>query len=200
MTSLGSRGRRSAVTLLYIAVLLGRGSLADQPPNTIASFSGVRAITAFYNEDDHYSEVLVGVSDGTVHELFYSPSRNSLPADHGEAVIATFDKPIVALAGFHAKDDHFRIAIVATGDGSIHEFFYHPDQGKGQSVIGNIDGIVAITAFYNEDDQFRVVLVATRDGNLHEIFYHPTKGRGESVIATYPGIRAISGYFDPTTS
>ena len=79
--------------------------------------------------------------------------------------------------------------------GNIHEVFYHPRRGIGQSVIGNYPGVTSIAVFFNNDDNYRVVIVATNAGEVHELFYHPEKGRGTSVIGHFEGIVAISGTF-----
>lgn len=185
-----------AATSIVLALLAGIAR-ADQPPNEIASYGDVRGLAASYNLDDKYSVVLVATSTNELHELFYQSQPNAVPSAHGDSIIGSFDQPVVGVAGFYAQDDNNRIAIVATAAGDIHEVFYHPSRGRGQSVIGHFEGIVSIAAFYNEDDKYRVVLVATRDGNLYEVFYHPTKGKGQGLLATYPGIKTLAGYFDP---
>jgi hypothetical protein len=39
------------------------------------------------------------------------------------------------VGGFFSSDDNYRHAIVALGDGSVHEVFYNPQTGLGETVL-----------------------------------------------------------------
>lgn len=161
----------------------------------LAHYDGIAGLAASFNQDDGYRVVIVGLKNGDLHELYYRANSSlESPRELHDSVIGHFDG-IVSVAAFYNKDDHYRVAIVATSDGNIHEVFYHPSHGIGQSVIGNYPGVTRVAGFFNNDDNYRVVIVATNAGDVHELFYHPEKGRGTSVIGHFEGIVAISGTF-----
>lgn len=119
-------------------------------------------------------------------------------------ILSYWDKSLLGhfnnIAGISASyniDDGYKVALVGTKDGNVHELFYKDNSASvGNSVIGHYnEGIIDVIGFYNKDDQYRIAIVATKDGNIHEIFYHPTKGKGESIIGHFDGVKAISGFF-----
>src|SRR5947208_3007005 len=101
--------------------------------------------------------------------------------------------------GFFSADDNYRHAIVATTDGNVHEIFYNPATGLGETVLFHYDaGIVDVAGFFSPDDNYRHAIAATTDGNVHEIFYNPATGLGETVLFHYDaGIVDVAGFFSP---
>jgi hypothetical protein len=45
---------------------------------------------------------------------------------------------------------------------SVTEIFFNPQQGRGQTVIGNFNNIVSVGGFYSNDDKFRHAIVAAQ--------------------------------------
>lgn len=187
------------VMAIFLMLLAGVASVpcAAQPPNNVIAqyASPIVDIYGSINYDDGMKVVYVATADGNVHEIFYrNAGYGTVPADHGDSVIGHIDSSIVAIAGFYAEDDHNRIVEVATADGNIHEIFYHPTNGRGESIIYNQPGIVGLAAFYNRDDHFRDVLVAASDGSVRELYYYPQMHA--DLLRQYSGIVDIAGYYD----
>jgi hypothetical protein len=139
----------TAFLLTLLAGLAGLPCAAQPPNNVIAQYaSPIVDIYGSINYDDGNKVVYVATADGNVHEIFYkNAGYGTVPADHGDSVIAHFDSRIVAIAGFYAEDDHNRIVEVATADDNIHEIFYHPTHSRGESIIYNEPGVVGLAAF-----------------------------------------------------
>ncbi len=166
-------------------------------------------LAASYNQDDNYRIALVATAKGVVYELFYHAEAGSVaqPASNPNPIWSDQDgSGIVAVAGFYSEDDTYRHLVVATRDGKVRDYFYHPSRPHGETVLGTYPGVLDIAAFYNADDHYRVVLVATKDGTVREVYFQPAPPpgrppRAESVIADYrPGnILHIAGTFERAT-
>jgi len=170
-----------------------------EPP--LGHFNGILDIAAFQALDDKNRIVIVATNDGSLHEIFYHPS---LP---GGGHVSTLALPkfngIVGIAAFYTPDDKFRHVIVATGDGNVHEVFYHPSIGVhlSQPPLAKFNGVVGVGAFYAEDDKNRIVIVATNDGLLHEIFYRPSLPGGGHVstlgVPKFNHIIGVAAFYTP---
>ena len=156
---------------------------------TVAEKSGIVALDGFYTEDDQFRHAVLGLKDGSLVEVFFSPEQGI-----GQAVLGQFDN-IVDVAGFYTPDDGYRHAIVAQADGILTEVFYHPKFGQGQAQLGLAEGVVAIAAFFSDDDELRHVIVATNEGSLSEIFYHPEHGVGRAHLTDFGEIVDVGAFY-----
>jgi hypothetical protein len=89
------------------------------------------------------------------------------------------------LAGYFTPNDSFQHAIVGTPDGSANEYFFNPQTGHGQDVLGYFNGVNAIAGYYSPLDRYQHVIVAAPDGNLTEIYFDPTRGIADDTLAHF---------------
>jgi len=167
---------------IAIASLLGCGTLLCQSPQGIplAHYPDIVGIAASYNYDDGFRTVIVARQNGEIHELFYKTAGGKLTTGVGDSVVATIPG-VSAVASFYARDDNFRIVLAATGDGKLHEVFYHPTKGRGESVIGEYSSIRGLAGFYDPTTRNRVAIVI-EGGSIplvKELAYRQTTGKSE---------------------
>ena len=87
------------------------------------SFSAgtIKSVAAFYNSNDQRHIVIVGTTDGKIHEIFWKSDTVGIEI-HG--TIAQFNaNSIVRVAGFYSESDDIEHAIVCTTDGKVHELW-----------------------------------------------------------------------------
>jgi photosystem II stability/assembly factor-like uncharacterized protein len=126
------------------------------------------ALAGFYSDIDEHNHVIVGTSDGKVHELFWTPGGGG-PVRQGE--IGDFSSTIVAIAGYYADIDEHNHVIVGTRDGTVYELFWTPGAAVSQRVLTQfgVNDIVALAGFYSDIDHHQHVIVATSDGKIHDL-------------------------------
>ncbi len=83
--------------------------------------NSIVAVSGFYNSSDQRHVVIVGTSDGNVHQIFWKSSTVGIEF-HG--IITNFGaNNIIKLAGFYSENDQVEHVIVGTTDGKIHELW-----------------------------------------------------------------------------
>jgi hypothetical protein len=171
---------------LTIGGVMTFSSLLCAQPQAIplAQFPDIVGIAASYNADDGFRTVIVARKNEEVRELFYKTSHGSLATPVGNSVVANIPG-VSAVSSFYARDDGFRIVLAATEDGSLHEVFYHPARGKGQSVIGQFGSIRNLAGFYDPATRDRVAILLTGgpQPQIKELAYAPTTGKREKTLA-----------------
>jgi hypothetical protein len=176
------RGIRS----IYI---VGQGVLAQFGANSIVGIAG------FYGGDtDNHQHVIVGTTDGRVHELYWQG-----PNPPGQGVLTQFAAhSIVGIAGFYGGvADNHQHAIVATTDGRVHELYWQGPNPPGQGVLAQFgaNSIVGIAGFYGGDtDNHQHVIVGTTDGRVHELYWQGPNPPGQGVLTQF-GAGRVGGFY-----
>ena len=167
---------------------------------------GIVSVASLYNSDQQRHVVIVGRSNGKVHEIFWKPDTVGIEG-HDDLPGVTFSPgSIVAVSGLYDKNQQRHIVIVATKAGKVHEIFWKADtvgiEGQDDLPVTFPSGsIVGVTALYDPDQQRYIVVVALSSGKLHEIFWKAdTVGiEGHDDLPVTFGansIAAVSGFYD----
>ena len=167
---------------LAIGSVLACASLLPAQGIPLAHYSDIVSIAASYNEDDGFRTVIVARQNGEIRELFYKTAGGKLTTSVGDSVVATMPG-VSAVASFYARDDNFRIVLAATGDGKLHEVFYHPTKGRGESVIAQYSSIGGLAGFYDPVTRNRIAILLTGGSppQIKELAYSPA-GKAEKVL------------------
>jgi hypothetical protein len=194
-----SAGDMAAVNQMYgIRVLPRYGG-------SLAGFNNlVVGVSAMYNSDDRRHIVVLGTTDGKIHEIFWKSGQvgiegnEQLPVNFGSG-------NIVSVSGFYNIHDQFHHAIVGLTNGKIHDIFWKSGQvgieGNDELPVNLTSGsIVSVSGFYNSDDRRHFVIVGTRGGGVHEIFWKSDtpgiEGHNDlPAVFGFDGIVSVSGYY-----
>jgi hypothetical protein len=144
-------------------------------PGRVTAVAGLSAVAGHFATGDGRHLVLVGRSDGRVHEVFWKPAQvgiegeDDLPVDFGAGGIA-------GVGSMYNTDEQRHIALVGTAGGEVHEIYWRADTVgvEGQDALPvpfDPGSIVAVSGHYAPDQQRYVVVVATTTGQVHEIFW-----------------------------
>jgi hypothetical protein len=98
---------------------IGQGVLIQLGANSIVG------VTGFYNIDDKRHIVIVGTTNGRVHEIFWKSGQVGIEG-HGDLPVQFTPGSIVSVSGFYNIDDKRHIVIVGTTNGRVHEIFWPP--------------------------------------------------------------------------
>jgi hypothetical protein len=156
---------------------------------TLSQIATAVRCDGFYSADDHVRHAVVGLTNGDISHIAYSPKTGQSSSSLGQTT------GLLDLAGFYTADDKFRHVLTAASSGAISEIFFHA--GQGQSIIANIPGAKRVSGFYSDDDQFRHAIVASGNGTITEVFYHPTKGNGQTQIGSLQSVVDIGSFYSP---
>ena len=81
---------------------------------------GVVGIAGYYAENDQYQHVIVGTTDGKVHEIYWKIGQQGI---EGQYILTQFNaNSIVGIAGYYAENDTGQHVIVGTKDGNVYDF------------------------------------------------------------------------------
>jgi len=163
------------------------------------------SVASLYNSDQQRHVVLVGKTDGKVHEIFWKPDTVGIEG-HDDLPVTFSPGTVVAVSGLYNSDQQRHVVVVGTTAGRVHEIFWKADtvgvEGHDDLPVAFAQGsIVAVTAFYNSDQQRHVVVVGTSAGKLHEIFWKADtvgiEGHDDLPVNFDSGsIVAVSGFYD----
>ncbi len=163
------------------------------------------SLATLYNSDQGRHVVIVGKTDGKIHEIFWKPETVGIEGDD-DLPVSFSPGTIVAVSGLYDNDQQRHLVVVGKTDGKVHEIFWKADtvgvEGHDDLPVAFTPGsIVGVTAFYNTNDQRFVVVVATRLGKLHEIFWKTNtvgvEGHDDLPVSFDPNsIVAVSGFYD----
>ena len=163
------------------------------------------SVASLFNSDQQRHVVMVGKTNGKVHEIFWKPDTVGIEG-HDDLPVTFTPGTIVAVSGLYDKDQQRHIVVVATTAGKVHEIFWKADtvgvEGHDDLPVTFPQGtIVGVTAFYDTDQQRYIVIVALRSGKLHEIFWKSnTVGiEGHDDLPVTFGsnsIVSVSGFYD----
>jgi hypothetical protein len=106
----------------------------------LATIPGVISLGAFQAGDDNNRIVLAGTNNGSIHEIFYHPSRGVSVTNPPLAQIAD----LTAVSGYYTPSDGRRHVIATTANGSVFETFYGGGEVKGQGLLKKF-GQVGVT-------------------------------------------------------
>ena len=139
------------------------------------SAGSIVSVSGFHSADDQRRNVMVGTTQGKVHEIFWKEGTVGVEG-HDDLPVPFSAGSIVSVSGFHSADDQRRNVMVGTTDGKVHEIFWKSDtvgiEGHDDLPVSFSAGsIVSVSGFYSADDQRRIVIVGTTDGKVHEIFW-----------------------------
>jgi hypothetical protein len=158
-------------------------------------------VAGYYTPSDGYQHALLATTDGTVREVFFGNPQdgNGVHKD----TLAHFSGGILGLAGYYNPSDGYQHALVATGDGTVHEvFFGNPQDGYviHQDTLARFSGrIVGLAGYTTPSDGYQHALVATTDGTIHEVFFgNPKDGYviHQDTFAKFSGgIAGLAGYY-----
>jgi len=140
--------------------------------------NGIASVATLYNSDQGRHIVIVGKTNGKVHEIFWKPDTVGIEG-HDDLPVPFGPGTIRAVSGLYDKDQQRHIVIVATTAGRVHEIFWKADtvgvEGHDDLPVGFTPGtIVGVSALYDPDQQRYIIVVATSAGKLHEIFWKAT--------------------------
>ena len=162
-------------------------------------------MASLYNSDQGRHVVLVGKTDGKVHEIFWKPETVGIEG-HDDLPVPFNPGSIVAVSGLYDNNQQRHLVLVGTKAGRVHEIFWKADtvgvEGHDDLPVAFAAGsIIGVTAFYNSDQQRYVVVVATSAGKLHEIFWKSdtvgVEGHDDLPVSFAAGsIVAVSGFYD----
>ncbi len=163
------------------------------------------SLATLYNSDQQRHVVVVGKTDGRVHEIFWKPETVGIEG-HDDLPVTFSPGTIRAVSGLYDSNQQRHVVIVATTAGKVHEIFWKADtvgvEGHDDLPVTFPPGsIVGVTALYDSDQQRYVVLVATSAGKVHEIFWKSDtvgiEGHDELPISFgSDSIAAISSFYD----
>jgi Astacin (Peptidase family M12A) len=194
-----SAGDMAAVKQMYgVRVLPRYGGF-------LAGFNNLVGVSAMYNSDDRRHIVVVGTTDGTIHEIFWKSGQvgiegnEQLPVNFGSG-------NIVSVSGFYQIHDQLHHMIVGTTNGKIHDIYWKSGQvgieGNDELPVNLGSGtIVSVSGFYNSDDRRHIVVVGTRNGGVHEIFWKSDSVgiEGHDVLPVdfgHGNIVSVSGFYN----
>lgn len=168
---------------------------------------GIASVASIYNSDQNRHLVIVGRTNGKVHEIFWKPDTVGIEG-HDDLPVSFAPGSIVAVSGLYDKHQQRHIVIVATKAGKVHEIFWKADtvgiEGHDDLPVAFPAGsIVGVSALYDPDQQRYIVVVALSSGKLHEIFWKATtvgiEGHDELPVSFGANsIAAISSFYDNT--
>jgi hypothetical protein len=195
-----SAGDIAAVNQMYGVRLLPRYG------GSLAGFNNpVVGVSAMYNSDDRRHIVVLGTTDGKIHEIFWKSGQVGIEGN--EPLPVNFGSGnIVSVSGFYNIHDKFHHAIVGLTNGKIHDIFWKSGQvgieGNEPLPVSLTSGsIVSVSGFYNSDDRRHFVIVGTRGGGVHEIFWKSdTPGiEGHEPLPVdfgHDNINSVSGFYN----
>jgi Matrixin/Putative peptidoglycan binding domain len=182
---------KRSMNSLYV---VGEGVLRQFGANSVVGVGG------FYGGNtDQNQHVIVGTTDGNVHELYWGPPVGQV----GHSILRQFGaNSIVGVGGFYGGDiDQNQHAIVATTDGNVHELYWGPPVGQVEhGVLTQFGAIAGVGGFYGGDiDQNQHAIVATRD-DVHEIYWGPT-GQGQDLLSQFGAnsVVGVAGFYGGNT-
>src|SRR6266567_2789675 len=163
------------------------------------------SIATMYHSDQQRHVVVVGKTDGKVHEIFWKPETVGIEG-HDDLPVAFTPGSIVAVSGLYNSDEQRYVVLVGTTAGKVHEIFWKDTtvgvEGHDDLPVPFAPGsIVGVTGFYNSDQRRYVVVVGTRAGKLHEIFWKDdtigVEGHDDLPVSFgSDSIAALSGFYD----
>jgi hypothetical protein len=177
-------------------------------PAILTTTPNMVSVSGHYSSGDQRDLVIVGTSDGKIHEIFWKSGQQGIEGEDDLPVSFTSNS-IVGASSFYNSADNRHIVIVGTKAGKIHEIFWKPDtpgiEGHDDlPVTFAQDDVVAVSGLYNSNDQRHVVVVGTNGGKIHEIFWKSDtvgiEGHDDlPVTFAADTIVAISGFYNPDT-
>jgi hypothetical protein len=96
----------------------------DDFPVTFNSGSIV-AVSGFYDTDKQRHVVVVGTTDGKVHQIYWKSFTVGIEAHSTVEQFAA--SSIKSVAGFYSSTDHFEHIAVGLSNGAVHELYVRPD-------------------------------------------------------------------------
>jgi hypothetical protein len=158
---------------------------------TLASMPDLVACDGFFTPDDKFRHAVVGIGDGDLIEIFFSPQQGQ-----GQTVLANIPN-LIDLAGFWTEDDKYRHVVAADANGAIWEVFFHPSTGVGTTQIATIPGAIRVAAFCSDDDGYRHAIVATAAGDINEVYYDPARGIAVATLGSFSGLVDAGAFYSP---
>jgi hypothetical protein len=166
------------------------------------------SLGSLYNSDQQRHVVLVGKTDGQVHEIYWRPDTVGIEG-HDDLPVVFGPGAIVSVSGLYNGDEQRHVVLVGKTDGRVHEIFWKADtvgiEGHDDlPVVFGPGAIVGVAAFYNPHQKRHVAVVATTAGRLHEIYWKAdtvgVEGHDDLPVTYGPGsIVAVSGFYDSRT-
>jgi hypothetical protein len=156
----------------------------------------VIGVAGYYAPIDNYQHVIAATRDNVVTEIWWRPDPKNYV--HGQAELARFGSPIVAIAGYYADVDKCEHVIVADQSNTVAEIRWRPDPKNyvhDQRELARFGSpIVAIAGYYSESDKYEHVIVATADRVVTEVWWKPGQGVGQTQLDRYDApIIAVAG-------
>ena len=167
--------------------------------------NGIASVASLYNSDQQRHLVIVGKTNGKVHEIFWKPDTVGIEG-HDDLPVSFAPGSIVGVSALYDNHQQRHIVIVATKAGKVREIFWKADtvgiEGQDDLPVAFAGGaIVGVSALYDPDQQRYIVIVALSSGKLHEIFWKATtvgiEGHDELPVSFGSNsIAAVSAFYD----
>lgn len=125
-----------------------------------------------YAASDGLEHVFVATKDGKVTELYWQGDAAAVQGAQFQLEAYTWNS-VLGVGGYYAAADKLQHLIVGTSNGTLHEFFWSPGDGRGilHDDLAVLDDLKPIIDAYYDPSGYQHIIAATDDGNVHELYW-----------------------------
>jgi hypothetical protein len=144
-------------------------------PGDLTTVADLVSIAGHFSTGDQRHLVVVGTSQGNVHEIFWKPAQQGIEG-HDDLPLTFGAGTLVSVASMYNSDQNRHLVLVGKKDGKVHEIFWKPEtvgvEGHDDlPVTFGAGAIAAVSGLYDPDQQRHIAVVGTTAGEMHEIFW-----------------------------
>ncbi len=148
---------------------------AWQGPGDLTTVANLVSVAGHFSTGDQRHLVVVGTSQGKVHEIFWKPAQVGIEG-HDDLPVTFGGGTIVSVGSLYNSDQNRHVVLVGKKDGKVHEIFWKPEtvgvEGHDDlPVTFGAGKIAAVSGLYDNNQQRHIVVVGTTAGKVHEIFW-----------------------------
>ena len=133
------------------------------------------SIAGHYSSGDQRYLVVVGTSQGKIHEIFWHPGMSGIEGED-DLPVAFDPGTVVSVGSIYNSDQQRHVVLVGTTAGKVHEIYWKPEtvgiEGHDDLPVDfGSNSIVAVSGLYDPDEQRHLVIVGTTAGTVREIYW-----------------------------
>jgi hypothetical protein len=174
-------------------------------PGFLTTVNNPVSVAGHFSSGDQRDLVVVGTSQGKIHEIFWHPAQSGIEGED-DVPVAFGAGTIVSVGTMYNVDQQRHVVLVGTTAGKVHEIYWKPEtvgiEGQDDLPVPFTPGsIVAVTGLYDNNQQRYVALAGTTAGRVHEIYWKDdtvgVEGHDDLPVMFTPGsIVAVTAFYD----
>ena len=138
--------------------------------------NAIVGVSALYDPDQQRYIVIVALSSGKLHEIFWKATTVGIEG-HDELPVSFGSNSIVAISSFYDNSKQRYVVAVGTRDGKVQQVYWKAFTVgiEAQATVTQLpaNSIRSLAAFYSASDQVEHIVVGQTSGRLREFWVIP---------------------------